>query len=467
MKREILRIENITTIEKGIRTLNDFFLNLYQGELLGVFVNSAVEKKHLIDLIYGNAEVERGRICFENKPVSYEDYAGMGMSGISLIQSTSKLIDDLTVADNIFVIRDRSGRYMIDRKVIFEQTRRVLEELELEIDPGKLVYKLSDFEKAAVEIAKAYGLGAKIIILKDLSSYMSDSELGMLTRVINKLKDSGISFIMIDSITDILKQFSDRMLVMKNGRNVWTLKNEQIDSQILKRYFYAPKHEISNSRAAKPATALKFENVSAGRLEPLSFEVHSGELLSILDHDGSCIDEIIKILNGKNNSYKGRIFVGDRLFRAHGPWEAVKRDVAFIVENPVETMLFKDITAIDNLCFASGNKISTFWMSHKYRKCCMKDYEGFFSKGALNLRTDALSVYDQQKLVYLKWHLYNPKVLVCTRPFSSIDVELREITSKMMELLMEKGIGILVLASNYSEINSTGTKILLTSKESP
>ncbi len=466
MKREILRIENITIKEKGIKTLNDFFLNLYQGELLGVFVNNALEKKHLIDLIYGNVEVERGRICYENLPISYEDYVGIRKSKISLIQSTSKLIDDLTVADNIFVIRDKFGRYLIAKKVIFEQTKKLLEELDLEIAPKRLVHQLSSFEKTAIEIAKAYGLGAKIIILKDLSSYLSDSELNQLIEIIDKLKGNGISFIMIDSFTDILKQFSDRMFVMKNGRNVWTLKSEQINDDILKTYFYNPKHEISNN-AVRHSTALRFELVSTDKLEPLSFELHSGEMISILDHDGSYIDEIIKVLNGENNCYQGEIFVGDRLFSSRRPWEAIKKDLAFIVENPIETMLFKDISAIDNLCFATSNKVNTFWMNSKYKKSCIDDYEGYFSKGALSARTESLSIYDLQKLVYLKWHLYNPKVVVCTRPFSSIDVELRETTSEMMELLLEKGIGILVLASNYSEINSTGTKIVLRPKEYP
>ncbi|HYF83638.1 MAG TPA: ATP-binding cassette domain-containing protein [Clostridia bacterium] len=466
MKREILRIENITIKEKGIKTLNDFFLNLYQGELLGVFVNNAIEKKHLIDLIYGNVEVERGRICYENLPISYEDYVGIRKNKISLIQSTSKLIDDLIVADNIFVIRDKFGRYLIDTKVICEQTKNLLKELDLEIDPGKLVHLLSSFEKTAVEIAKAYGLGAKIIILKDLSSYLSDFELNQLIEIIDKLKSNGISFIMIDSFTDILKQFSDRMFVMKNGRNVWTLKGEQINDDILETYFYSPKHEISSNAAARHTIALRFDRVSTDKLEPLSFEIHSGEMLSILDHDGSYIDEIIKVLNGENNSYKGEVFVGDRLFSSRKPWEAIRNDLAFVVENPIESMLFKDITAIDNLCFASSNKVNTFWMNSKFRRSCTDNYEGFF-KGALNAQTESLSVYDQQKLVYLKWHLYNPKVVVCTRPFSSIDVELREITSEMMGLLLEKGIGILVLASNYSEINNTGTKIVLRPKEYP
>jgi ABC-type sugar transport system ATPase subunit len=106
-------------------------------------------------------------------------------------------------------------------------------------------------------------------------------------------------------------------------------------------------------------------------------------------------------------------------------------------------------------------------MNSKYRRSCVEAYEGFFEKGTLNKQTKALSVYELQKLAYLKWHLYNPKVIVCTRPFSSIDVELRDTTSEMMGLLLEKGIGILVLASNYSEVNSTGKKIILRPKECP
>lgn len=467
MKREILRIENITIKEKGIKTLNDFFLNLYQGELLGVFVNNAIDKKNLIDLIYGNVEVERGRICYENLPISYEDYVGIRKNKISLIQSISKLIDDLTVADNIFVIRDKFGRYLIDIQVIFEQTNKLFEEIGLEISPSRLVYTLSSFEKTVVEIAKAYGLGARIIILKDLSSFLSDSDLNQLIEIIVKLKSNGVSFIMIDSFTEILKQFSDRMFVMKNGRNIWTLKSEQINDDTLKNYFYTPKHEILSEGHKNQTISLKFENVSTDKLEPLSFEIHSGEMLSILDHEGSHIDEIIKILNGENNSYKGEIWVGDQLFHSHRPWESLKKKLAFIVENPVETMLFKNITAIENLCFASGSKINKFWMNSKYKRSCINDYESFFSEGALNTQTESLSVYDLQKLVYLKWHLYNPKVVVCTRPFSSIDVELREITSELMGLLLEKGIGILVLASNYSEISSTGTKIVLRPKEYP
>jgi len=465
MKREILRIENITTMDKGIKTLDDFFLNLYQGELLGVFVNNTTEKKHLIDLIYGNVEVERGRICYDNMPVTYEDYVGIRKNKISMIQSTSKLVDDLSVADNIFVIRDRFGRYIIDRRVISVQTRNLLEELELEMDPHKLSYLLSDYERTVIEVVKAYGLGAKIIILKDLSSYLSDSELDRLLPIIDRLKGSGVSFIMIDSFAQILSQFADRMFVLSNGRNVWTFKSGQFSEDILNNHFNTSGQEIPGDAYVRKEQALRFEGVSTNRLEPLSFEIHSGELLCILDHDGREIDEITKILNCTSISHEGKVYVGGKPFCCHSPDEAVKNGLALMVENPRETMLFKDITAIDNLFFVSGNKENSFWMNTKYRKSCVEAYESFFEKGVLSRQTKNLSVYDLQKLAYLKWHFYNPRVIVCIRPFSSIDAELRTVTAEMLRLLLEKGIGILVLASNDSEVYSSGKRILLRPKE--
>ncbi len=467
MKREILRIENITIMDKGMKTLDDFFLNLYQGELLGVFVNNTTEKKHLIDLIYGNVEVEKGRICYDNMPVTYEDYVGIRKNKVSMIQSTSKLVDDLSVADNIFVIRDRFGRYIIDRQVISEQTRNLLEELELDIDPHKLAYLLSDYERTVIEIVKAYGLGAKIIILKDMSSYLSDSELDRLAPIIGRLKSSGVSFIMIDSFTQVLSQFADRMFVLCGGRNAWTFKSGQFSEDTLKTYFNTSGQEVSGDAYIRKEPALRFEGVSTERLGPLSFEIHSGELLCILDHDGRGIEEITKILSCDSTSYQGKVFVGGKPFCCHSPGEAVKNGLALIVENPRETMLFKDITAIDNLFFVSGNKENSFWMNAKYRKSCIEAYEGFFEKGVLNRQTKSLSGYELQKLAYLKWHFYNPKVVVCIRPFSSIDAELRAVTAEMLRLLLEKGIGILVLASNDSEVDNSGERILLRPKERP
>lgn len=464
MKCELLRMENITIKAEGMKILDNIFINLFKCETLGIFVYNSAEKKHLIDLLFGGVEIEFGRLYYNNTPVNYKNYADMARRKTVLIQSNCKLIDNLTVADNIFVVCQKIANYMINNKIVIDRTHVLFKKLGLDIDPKKPAHALSGFEKIAVEISKAFGLGAEIIILKDLSGYLSDSELSQLMMIVQKLKKNGISLIMIDSFADVLKQFADRVFVMRNGKNVWTFKNdqfEQFDDDVLGHFFYKPQNTMSDKMYEKQKIALKFENVATSKVKPLSFEIRSGEILSIIDREGLCIDEINKILNGENTTYSGRIYIEDKMFKTRKQWESIKKGLAFIVENPTETMLFKDKTVIDNLCFAAMGKIKNLWLNSKYQKCCVEDYKAFFTESALYTSAGALSLHDQQKLIYLKWHLYNPKVVVCLRPFSSIEAELREVTYEMMEALVKKGIAVLVLGSNQTELNSSGTKIML------
>lgn len=467
MKSEIIRAEYITTKENGITALNNFFLNLYKGELLGVFTNNANEKKYLIDLICGNTSVEMGRFCFDNIPINSKKHDDTRKSKIALVDTKSKLIDDLSIANNIFVIRAKSRNYIISNDVINSQARILLKELEIDIDPECFVYTLTSFQKSVVEIGKAYGLGASVIILKDVSSYLSDLELEQLYEIIIKLKEVGISFIMIDSFVETLKKFSDRIIVMKNGKNIWTFSKEKLNEQVLKEIFYIQNQEIYEKRNKDKKTAITFSNISTDILENLSFTINSGDIFSIFDSDGKGIEEIVKILNGEIRNYKGDIFVGDKKLDTKNIWQTLKNRIAFIPENPAEKMIFKNKSVIDNLCYATSIKINGFWLKKKYKRSCIKEYEKYFSQGTLYKNVKDLSIYDIQKLVYLKWHIYNPKVVVCSKPFTSVDLELREITLEFINHLLKKGIAVIILTSNYSEVNIAGRKIEITTKEYP
>jgi len=366
MKRELLRMENITIKAEGMKILDNIFINLFKCETLGIFVYNSAEKKHLIDLLFGGVAIESGKLYYNNTQVNYKNYADMARRKTVLIQSNCKLIDNLTVADNIFVVCQKFTHYMINNKVFIERTHALFKKLGLDIDPKKPAHALSGFEKIAVEISKAFGLGAEIIILKDLSGYLSDSELNLLIMIIEKLKKNGISLIMIDSFADVLKQFADRLFVMKNGKNVWTFKKdqfEQFDDDILGRFFYKPLNTISEKLCEKNKIVMKFENVTTSKLQPLNFEIRSGEILSIIDREGLCIDEINKILIGENTTFSGQIFIEGNMFKTSKHWESIKKGLAFIVENPTETMLFKDRTVIDNLCFAAMGKVKNLWLN--------------------------------------------------------------------------------------------------------
>lgn len=450
MKKEVLRIEKIVKKENDVKTLDQFSVNLFKGEVLGIFVNNTNEKNSLIDVIYGNIPPDMGRVYIGDVAIHYG--TKIRNNKIALIESTSKLIDDLTVADNIFVIRNGFRKQVIHDQLLYSQSRIIFAELDIMISPNHFVYSLNRIEKSLIEIAKAYVLGAHIIILKDVSSFLSDLEIEQLYEFVDKLKKLGVSFLLIDSYTDIFKKFADRVVIMKYGKNIWTFQGCNFNEEVLKGYFYKRKQQIDIKDTDYKEIALEFKNVATKDLKETNLCLHEGEILTVFDSGGKEIREIERILKGEQ-TYKGTILIEHKTFRPRNQFQSFKKGITFISENPEEGMLFNNMSALDNLCYSANTKVFGFWLKNKYRKSFLKDYEQFFSPGALLKNIKELSIVDRHKLAYYKWHLYNPKVVVCIKPFSSVDMQLKEITLKLINDLCNKGIAVLILTSNYSEVN--------------
>jgi ribose transport system ATP-binding protein len=130
-------------------------------------------------------------------------------------------------------------------------------------------------------------------------------------------------------------------------------------------------------------------------------------------------------------------------------------------------MLFPDFTAIDNLCFPSSRKARDFWINPVYRASCLREYSQYFEPGALKRYPDELSAQDLLKLVYCRWHLFKPSVVVCVKPFSSIDRNLEDIGAFFIDLLLKKGIAVLILTSSAAEIDVGRKKIVINQKNDP
>lgn len=460
MRFEKLRLENITTYDGDIKTLNNLSLNLFEGEVLGLYVRSALEKEHLFHLLRGDIELEDGRICYEN--FQNDNIAPK----FYFVEPKSKLIDDLTVAENIFVIRGNFRGYFIDSDVLAKQGNMIFKELGLEIDESTLAYKLEACDKVLVEIVKAFALGKKIIILDAPSSYLSDDDLKRVFELVKKLQANKISFIVVDSFMNILSNVAERACIIRDGKNIWTLKGDElisVDDNLIKSNYYPQRIPLRNfsfdDEAENEERAISFQNIELRGFESFSFKILPGEFVTILDSRGDAIEAIANILTGDKKLENGNIFIGGKLGLN------LRHGIAFIPEAPYDNALFKDMKAIDNLCFDAKDKIRGFLSNMRFQKSSMIAYEKYFDEGDLKRYTDELSIYSRQKLAYLKWHLYRPKLVVCMRPFTSIEVELRELTAKMIELLLERGIAVISLTSNLSEVSPNGKKVVITSKE--
>jgi len=474
MRLELLRMEEVSLGGHGQQSLNDFSMVLHAGEILGVFSTHATVKNDLVRLVAGQTGADAGRMYLSGEASPFEESSLHRRRKVGVIHAARTLIDVLSVSENIFVIRKGVTAGVIDGPLLDIQTQQLIDEFGMTLAPETLVRNLSDVERCSLEVLKAIALGAQVVIFKDLSSFLPDSSIEQLLEFAVRLKTRGVGFLLVESSVGVLERYADRVVVIKNGRDFWTFEAGAFGDEALKTCFSRKRDTAHHEDAwhfaqsgKERGEVLVFDCVTSGALEGLSFSLLEGEELCILDQAGSGIEEVRALLSGERRPKTGRILVGGSEFTARNAWQALDQKVAFVAESPAETMVFRDLSAIENLCLPSSRKASGFWLNPMYVSSCLKEYGPVFEPGALNKYPSDLSVQDLHKLVYCRWHLYKPGVVVCIKPYSSVDKTLEEVSAVFIARLLKKGIAVLILTSSASEAESARRKISINQKNAP
>ncbi len=474
MRRELLRLESVSLGEHGQKSLEDFSLVLNAGEVLGVFSTHATVKNDLVRLIAGQIGADAGRIYLAGEPSPFEESNLHRRRKVGVIHSARTLIDVLSVSENIFVIRKGVKAGVIDHPLLDVQARQLIDEFGMSIAPETLVRNLSDVDRCCLEVLKAIALGAQIVVFKDLSSFLPDSSIEQLLEFAARLKTRGIGLLVVESSVGTLARYAERVVVIKNGRSFWTFVGRTFSDEALKTCFARKRDAmlpedrwVATEEERARREVLAFDRVSSGILDDLSFSLVQGEELCILDQAGTGIEEVRALLSGEHRPSSGRVLANSVEFTARNAWQALDQKIAFIAESPAESMIFRDLSAIENLCLPSSRKAAGFWLNPTYVNSCLKEYGPYFGPDVLNKYPDELSVQDLHKLVYCRWHLYKPDVVVCIKPYSSVDKTLEEISAIFIDLLVRKGIAVLILTSSASEAESARRKISINQKNAP
>ena len=466
--------------ESAQATLNNLSLVLCAGEILGVFSTHAAVKNDLVHLLAGRTGADAGRLYLDGEISPFEETDYHRQRRVGVIGSAQTLIDVLSVAENIFVVRKGFKAGVINRRLIELQTRNLIDDYGMRIAPDELVRNLAAADRCCLEVLKAVALGAQIVVLKDLSSFLSDVEIEVLLGFVSRVKQRGVGFLMVESSVSTLARYAERVVVLKNGRDFWTFDGSEFNEEALKeclsqrregRYeesFWPAKATDADaeSRANLPEV-LRFNDVTSGVLDDLSFILRAGEELCLYDPQGAGIEEVRALLSGEYRPRSGLILAGGEPFVAHNIWQALDQRIAFVAENPAASMIFRDLSVLENLCLPTSRKARDFWLNPVYQASCRKEYEAFFSPGCLDKYPADLGARDLHKLVYCRWHLFKPDVVACIRPYSSVDKTLAEISAHFIGLLRRRGIAVLILTSSASEAESAAQKISINQKNAP
>ena len=450
MKKETLRMERVTYLEQGIASLDNFNLTIWEGEIFGLVPINHYGLEELLRLLKQNLPLYYGYVYYQEKLINKWQRASVKENRISIIQNESCLAEDLTVADNIFVLRSGFRQSLIHPRLLKAQLQPFLEEIGMDIPADACVSELSAFERFVVELLKAVVAGHHLVVLSDISTFISESELIRFQEMIRYYSQKGISFLYIAAHFEEARQICNRTALMMNGQilKCFYAADKTPDTfavKGIKDYDTWVRQQMKTAEAGGDKNAvLEMRDLCYGRIRGLDLKIAPGECVVVQDVDNSILGDLIDLLEGTAPESGELLLDGRRCGKGD-------RRAAVIQELPAQTMLFPNLNYLDNLCFTMDHRIKGMWLSGGVKKSVRREFEEQLGSEVFGQRIEDLTKKQKYDLVYTRILLQNPKVVVCVQPFKNAEVSLRSHIWELIERFLKKGIAVVILALNLAD----------------
>ena len=362
----------------------------------------------------------------------------------------------LSVAENIFVA---SGRVPFWKLVnpLCRQAPGLLDDLDSPIPLLDKAHLLDPGMQKQAELIRAYVSGCHLAVITDMEMIMTEEQLKNFFILVKKLKARGMTFLYVVNSSTKLYEYADEITIIKNGRTVGHMNQEDFSKfQTYMELFEKTKKNTlkKNNLALKQIdkkTVLEFRDVKLPDLPLLNLSLNAGDVLNILDLDSTKCRNILPILQGECGFEAGRILLNGREYSFQSVHQSIGDGIAFVEARPMEEMLFADMTVLDYMTFMIQRNKKKYFLRKKYRKMTWHLMEGIFTEEELMKKTYTVSDECKLKLLYYRWIFVRPKVLVCIKPFSSVDFQMRQITINLLKEVLKSGIAVIIITNQIAE----------------
>jgi len=454
-------MENVTLEENGEKYLDNLNFSVMEGEVMGGVVADYKGYNQLLTLICQNRPVSFGRVYFDGKMVNHYARTNRYENRVYMIEERSRLIDSLTVSDNLFVMRKGFRKYLLNRKVLDEQADILVRELGVTLNVDRCAGDLSSYDRCIVELLKARLMGCRLIILDRISNFLSQIELQNFQRIIRSEAALGCTFLYFGNHHQEVFQIADRAALFQFGmiRKIFE-KGELGDEAIAP---YIPSFHLTGDPVSisGETAALTFDRVSDGINPEISFSVGKGECLMVWDTDNQSWQTIAGILSGDLGFGSGGIYLSGKRLRGTEPVSFLQEGVVIIPDNPLETSLFKDLSYMENLTFLLDRKVRYGYVKKSHLKSVYREYKERVGDCIDAVNIETLSQKEKYGLVYYRVHLLNPKVVVCVQPLAKGDMNSRRYVLYLIQELKNRGISVIILTSNIADNMDVSDRMLI------
>jgi ABC-type sugar transport system ATPase subunit len=468
---DILRMENINKSFPGVQALDDVTFRVEKGTIHALVGENGAGKSTLMKLLAGTQPKDSGTIEIDGETVELEDPAHAQRLGVGMIYQELTVVPYLTVGQNIYLGREprRAGLRLMDWKKLYGDAAQMLDRIELPVQPKDTVADLSVAQQQMIEVAKALSLEARIIIMDEPTSSLTDRETTTLFTLMRNLREEGITIIFISHRLEEVFEIADRVTVLRDGKTIDTKDISEVERQDVVNMMVGRELDEMFPKQSTPTdeVVLEVEGLTGPDGEwfrDISFQLRAGEILGISGLVGAGRSEMARALLGLDPLGSGTVKVRGEAVRVRGIRDLMKRGFAYVPEDRKTQGLFLGMTVRENITISVIRRVfKTIFISIKRLVGLAEDYVE-----SLDIETPGveqtvrnLSGGNQQKVIIARGLTLKPRVFIMDEPTRGIDVGAKAEIHGLMDRLAGDGVGMIMISSELPEILGVSDRILV------
>ncbi|MGY3852190.1 galactose/methyl galactoside ABC transporter ATP-binding protein MglA [Aeromonas aquatilis] len=468
----LLEMIDVSKSFPGVKALDNVNLRVRPHSVHALMGENGAGKSTLLKCLFGIYEKDQGKIFFKGQEINFTSSKEALENGVSMVHQELNLVLQRSVMDNMWLGRYPTKGWFIDHGKMYDDTKRIFDELDIDIDPKVKVATLSVSQMQMIEIAKAFSYDAKIVIMDEPTSSLTEKEVNHLFKIINKLKDKGCGIVYISHKMEEIFQLCDEITILRDGQWVATqplkgMTMDQIIGMMVGRELTQRFPEKTNQ---PKEVILEIEHLTAKNqpsIQDVTFNLHKGEILGIAGLVGAKRTDIVETLFGIRDRSQGSIKLHGKEVANHNAHEAIRNGFALVTEERRSTGIYSRLDIAFNSLIAnmdsykgsmgllSDNKMKsdTQWVIDSMR----------VKTPTQQTQIGSLSGGNQQKVIIGRWLLTQPEILMLDEPTRGIDVGAKfEIYQLILELA-KKDKGIIIISSEMPELLGITDRIMVMS----
>ena len=464
----VLELDHIRKEYPGVVALADVTLKLRRGEILGLIGENGAGKSTLIKCCSGAVIPTSGKIRINGKEFDRMTPQLAAENGIAIIYQEFNNVTELSAAENLFLGRPIRKGIVIDRKAMEAEAARAFEQLHININPRELVKNLSVGYQQMIEIAKAIHQNAQVLIMDEPSAPLTNNEVENMFKVVELLKQRGVSIIFISHRLEEIFRLTDRVEVIRDGQYVDTRDTADVDvDQLIRMMVGREMNQKFPPRAScvdESRVVLELRDVCGNKNKNMSLKLHAGEVLGLGGLVGAGRTELAEMIFGAKPKESGQILLNGKEINPKSPREAIDLGIALVPEDRKRhgTLLTNSIK--NNINMPIYQRISKASVIHsgKEKKTAEKYREEIQIKcPTINQLVKNLSGGNQQKVILGKWLAADSQLIIFDEPTRGIDVGAKFEIYKLINALVEQGRSVLMISSEMEELMGMSDRIIV------